>query len=177
SRPPDAAATGNPGPAPILASCDHARLRALARRLASISDTVAEALAAKLEACRVVPPDAVPPAVATLGARIIFAVEGRAPEARMLVMPEEHREARRTLSVATPLGLALLGLAAGQRAEATERGGRRLALRLLAVDLPRAAGRGEASPIQPRAGGVPPDTPPRPDPPRPPLPPSPPAAA
>ncbi len=135
-------------------------------------------------------PDAVPPAVATLGARVVFAVEGRGgPESRVLVMPEEHAEGGgRTVAVSTPLGAALLGLAAGQSAEVLERDGRRLALRLLAVDRetgldgtappvwppPRLAQAKPAS-AAPRGGDRDPPPPPPSQPP--PLPPMPPSAA
>jgi len=122
-----------PDATPILVSRDYSRLRALARLWLRRDDPVGRALADKLDACRVVRPDAVPPSVAVLGSYVVYALEGGAPECRLLVMPEEYREDGERLAVSTPLGAALLGATAGQWVEAMERDGRRLAARLLAV--------------------------------------------
>jgi regulator of nucleoside diphosphate kinase len=118
----------------VVVSRDYSRLRALARIWRHPDDPVGRALADKLARCRVVPPDSVPPAVAVLGARLVFATEGGAPDSRILVMPEDDAQDGSTLPVSEPVGAALLGGAAGQRVEAVGRDGRRLALRLLAVD-------------------------------------------
>jgi len=120
--------------APVLVSRDYSRLRALSRLWLNRDDPVGRALADKLDACRVVRPDEVPPSVAVLGSYVVFALEGGAPECRLLVMPEEYAEDGERLAVSSPLGAALLGAAAGQRVEAVERDGRRLSVRLLAVN-------------------------------------------
>lgn len=134
----DIAACIPPGPdpdaVPVVVSRDYSRLRALARLWRRPDDPVGRALADKLAGCRVVPPDAVPPAVAVLGARVAFAAEGGAPDSRILVMPEDDARDGSTLPVSKPVGAALLGAAAGQWVEAVGRDGRRVLLRLLAVD-------------------------------------------
>jgi regulator of nucleoside diphosphate kinase len=119
---------------PVLVSRDYSRLRALSRLWLNRDDPVGRALADKLNACRVVRPDAVPASVAVLGAHVVFAPAGGAPECRLLVMPEEYVEDGERLAVSSPLGAALLGAAAGQWVEAVERDGRRIAVRLLAVN-------------------------------------------
>jgi transcription elongation GreA/GreB family factor len=106
----------------------------LARLWRDPDGPVGRVLTDKLDRCRVVPPDAVPPVVAVLGARIVFAAEGGAPESRVLVMPENDAQDGSTLAVSTPVGAALLGTATGQSVEAVGRDGRRIVLRLLAVD-------------------------------------------
>lgn len=134
----------DPDAVPVLASRDYSRLKALAHHRLGLEDPVGRMLADRLGTCRVVPPDALPASVAVLGARIVLAIEGRAVESRVLVMPEEHAASGWTLPVSAPLGAALLGMSAGQWVEAVERDGRRLAVHLLAVDhrsgLPAGAG-------------------------------------
>jgi hypothetical protein len=133
--PPDYAIPApDPDAVPLLVSRDYSRLQALARLWRHQHDPVGQVLADKLASCRVVPPDALPPSVAVLGARVAFAVEGAAAESRLLVMPEDHAEEGRTLPVSSALGAALLGAMAGQWVEAVERDGRRRLLRLLLVD-------------------------------------------
>ena len=124
----------DPDAVPVLVSCDYSRLRTLARLRCCPDDSAARVLADTLGRCRVVPPDAVPPAVAVLGARVAFAVEGSAAETRILVMPEDDVRDGFTLAVSTPFGAALLGATAGQFVEAVERDGRCVVLRILAVD-------------------------------------------
>ncbi|MBD0272106.1 MAG: hypothetical protein ICV73_09265, partial [Acetobacteraceae bacterium] len=106
----------------------------LARLWRHPGDPVGRALADKLARCRVVSPEALPPTVAVLDARVVFATEGGAPVSRVLVMPEDDMQDRSTLPVSAPPGAALLGAAAGQWVEASGRDGRRALLRLLAVE-------------------------------------------
>jgi regulator of nucleoside diphosphate kinase len=122
------------GAVPVLASRDYSRLRTLARLWLRPDDPVGRALTEKLDACRVVRPDAVPPSVAVLGARIVFAAAGSVPESRVLVMPEEYADGGWTLPVSAPLGAALLGAAAGDWVEVVQRDGSRLDVHLIAVD-------------------------------------------
>ena len=124
----------DPDAVPVLPSRDYSRLRALARLWRRPDDPVGRALSEKLDRCRVVRPDAMPPDIAALGSRLILAAEGRDAESRALVMPEDSSPAGWTLPVSAPLGVALLGMAAGQWVETVERDGRRLAIRLIAVD-------------------------------------------
>lgn len=131
---PDGMPEPDPDAVPVVVSRDYSRLRALTRLWRDRADPVHQVLADKLDRCRVVPPDAVPPSVAVPGARVVFVVEGCAPASRILVMPEDHLQDGPTLAISTPMGAALLGSTAGQSLEVAERDGRRVALRLLAVD-------------------------------------------
>src|SRR5215211_1572886 len=56
----------DPDAVPVVVSRDYSRLKALARLWRNPDDPVGRALADKLACCRVVPRDAVPPAVAVL---------------------------------------------------------------------------------------------------------------
>src|SRR4051812_43270066 len=61
---------------PLLAAHDYSHLKALLRRLPDPADPAAQVLADKLGRCSVVPPGDMPPWVATLGVRVVFAAEG-----------------------------------------------------------------------------------------------------
>ena len=124
----------DPDAVPVLTSRDYSRLRALTRLWRDPDHPVGRALTDKLDRCRVVPPDAVPSVVAVPGARVAFAFEGGASEARLLVMPEDNAQDGSTLAVSTPFGAALLGAAAGQSVSVVDWDGRRSCLSLLAVD-------------------------------------------
>jgi regulator of nucleoside diphosphate kinase len=132
-------ATGTaPGPdpdaVPVLVSRDYSRLRALARLYRHPDGPVGRALADTLNRCQVVPSEAVASTVAVLGARVEFIEEGGALTSCILAIPEDDAQDGSTLAVSTPVGAALLGATAGQLVEAVGRDGRRVALRLLAVN-------------------------------------------
>jgi regulator of nucleoside diphosphate kinase len=123
----------DPDAVPVLVSRDYSRLRALARLWCHPDDPVGRTLTDTLDRCRVLPPDAVPPAIAVLGAQVVFATEVGIPETCILVMPEDDAQDGSTLAVSTPFGAALLGVAAGQAVEAIGPDARPVTLRLLAV--------------------------------------------
>lgn len=118
---------------PLLVVPDVMALERLLRTQQHGDDMLARALRAKLGTARIAPPDAVLAEVATLGSRVVFAIDDGRPEARVLVLPHEHSPAGWTLPVTTPHGLALLGHAAGAAVTVAREGGRAETLRLLAV--------------------------------------------
>lgn len=70
----------------------------------------------KLASAVVVLPAEIDPEIVTLNCRVVFRLDGGAREERMLVAyPREHVTGL-TLPVASPLGLALLGMKVGQHA-------------------------------------------------------------
>lgn len=87
----------------------------------------------KLAATRVVLPRDVDPNVATLNSRVTFRLNGRSPEARLLVHWDQDIVVGLTLPVTTPLGITLLGMRAGEEASVLLRGGITWPLRLEAV--------------------------------------------
>jgi transcription elongation GreA/GreB family factor len=135
---------------PVLTARDFAALERFARLRVGWDDPAARALLEALDRSRVVPADAVAADVAALGSRVIFSVDDRPPEARVLVLPARHAAAGWTLPVTTPRELALLGRAAGAvvtapwpDGTATER------LRVLAVV--RGGGEGTGDIVAPHA--------------------------
>lgn len=124
----------DPDAVPVLSSRDYSLLKGVARLCLSSNDPVGYVLANTLDRCRVVPPDAVPPTVAVLGARVVFRSEGQSPECRVLVMAQDDAQDGVTLAVSVPFGAAILGAAAGQALEVIGPDGRRIVLHLLAVE-------------------------------------------
>lgn len=117
----------------VLTVRDFAALERFARLRLLPDDPAARALLGKLDGSRIVRVDAVDPDVATLGSRVVFAVDGGQPEARVLVLPTQHAAAGWTLPVTAPQGLALLGRTAGDVVAATRRDGAAERLYLLDV--------------------------------------------
>lgn len=90
-------------------------------------------LTVKLATCEVVRPDDLPPHVATLNSQITFRVGRRAPERRLLVNQSRGSAAGITLSVTTPLGVALVGARVGGYCVVLRRNGSREVVDLEAV--------------------------------------------
>src|SRR3954452_12291367 len=97
--------------APLLAAHDYSRLKALIRRLRDPADPAAQVLANKLGRCSVVPPGDMPPWVAALGARVVFAAEDGVAAFCTLVMPEDDPQDGTALAISTSIGAALIGAA------------------------------------------------------------------
>lgn len=90
-------------------------------------------LTIKLATCEVVRPEDLPPDVATLNSQITFRVGRRAPERRLLVNQSRGSAAGITLSVTTPLGIALVGARVGGYCVVLRRNGSREVVDLEAV--------------------------------------------
>ena len=100
-----------PQPAITVAAADYDRLCNLAERSAQTMPEVAGFLLEELDRATIAP---TPPDTIQMGARARFEDEtGEARDVR-LVYPEDAEAARGHISVLTPVGAALLGLAAGQ---------------------------------------------------------------
>lgn len=105
-----------PEPVAIISTADEGRLQALARSLAAEYDPRASMIARKLARSEIRGQDNMPDGRLTLDSFVTFefaASEER--ERRRLILPEDRMWPPSELSVASPLGLALLGLAAGDR--------------------------------------------------------------
>lgn len=111
---------------------------------------LAAAMGEKLDRAALFADDAIDPLVVTLNSRLDFSIDDGAPERRILVGSAfRNGLVGLTLPLATPRGLALLGLRQGQAA-AFEEGGRRRSVRVLRLLYqPEAARCGHTSPAQP----------------------------
>lgn len=123
----------------VVTHHDHARLEQLLE-LANHENPTVEALLEELDRAQRVDPRSVPANVVTMNSRVRFRerVSGKERELT-LVFPQDAGEGR--VSILTPIGCALLGLAVGQVIDWVGPTGRTLQLELLAVEFqPEAAG-------------------------------------
>ncbi len=96
-----------------ITTTDSARLYELVDRWAKRNMPVADLLAAELDRAKLVEPTAIPPNIVTMHSRAAFRFGGKEIEAT-LVYPGEEDVTNGCISISTPVGAALLGLAAGQ---------------------------------------------------------------
>lgn len=121
-------------PAITVSEHDLVRLEAM---LASLPDgqPAVDALRAELDRARIAPSEAMPPDVVTMNSRVRFVVEPAGKEVEMtLVYPRDFTGAPGQLSVAVPAGVAVLGLAVGQRIEWIAPNGQTVGARI--IDIP-----------------------------------------
>ena len=110
------------------------RLDSLAGAAVARLPEAAYPLVNKISAAKLVPPARLPADVVTIGSEVAYRDElsGRAVRVR-LVWPEQADISRGRVSVLTPVGVALLGLSAGDRFRWITRGGEERALTVLEV--------------------------------------------
>lgn len=106
-----------------LTSKDFAILEIMLERRRGLGDPIVPLLERKLEGARVVLVDSVEAGVATLNSRLSFRVDGGPAQTRTLVQQEVRGLVGLGLPLATPLGLALIGLGEGDAAVVERRGG------------------------------------------------------
>jgi regulator of nucleoside diphosphate kinase len=127
-----------PNPVIVLGAADHARLSGLADALADRQPELADDLMLELERAKIVPSDAVPDDVVRMGSTVTFRLDDGESRRLTLVFPVDADIARDRISVVTPVGVALIGLAAGQAMTWTTRDGRAQRLTVIAVEPPAA---------------------------------------
>lgn len=120
-------------PAITLARSDHERLANLADALADRDSVAVDQLAAELERARVVADDRLAQGTVRMGAVVRFSLDGAEPRTVRLVYPGEADIEQGRISVLTPVGAALIGLAAGQSIDWTGQDNRSHRLQVLEV--------------------------------------------
>jgi regulator of nucleoside diphosphate kinase len=132
--------TAKTGRKPVItvARSEHDRLLAFANTIAEQNPVASEDLLMELERARVVNDDRVPDNVVRIGSRVKFEPDTGETRTVTLVYPGEADISVGKVSVLTPIGTALLGLAPGQSIGWTARDGRRHELHVLSVDAPPA---------------------------------------
>jgi regulator of nucleoside diphosphate kinase len=104
-------------PAITVSERDLERLEAMLARLPDDQPGV-DALREELDRAKIADSEAMPPGVVTMNSRIRFVVEPAGKEMDMtLVYPRDFSGRPDQLSVTTPAGIAVLGLAVGQQIE------------------------------------------------------------
>ncbi|MDW6022247.1 nucleoside diphosphate kinase regulator [Mesorhizobium sp. BAC0120] len=121
-----------------IAKTESARLLALAAALAERNPELSDTMFGELERARVVTDDAVAGNVVRMGSVVTYQPDGDEPRTVTLVYPGNADIDQARISVATPVGVALIGLSPGQSMAWTARDGRSHELTVLAVHSPEA---------------------------------------
>lgn len=111
-------------PAITVTRSDYERLSRLADAHAERNPQVAEELLAELDRARVVQDDRLEAGVVRMGSTLRFVSDLGEYRTVTLVFPGEADIATGKISILTPIGAALIGLAAGQSIDWTARDGR-----------------------------------------------------
>lgn len=133
-------------PAIVLSTDDHQRLTNLAVASAEAVPEVSDYLAEELDRATVVAPDEVAAGVVTMNARVTFRDETtKQTRTVTLVYPHDADLAEGKVSVLTPIGAALIGVAEGHSICWYTRNGEAKTLTVLAVDRRMATAGGDAA--------------------------------
>ncbi len=123
-----------PKPDIVVSEDDYDRLNGLARAALGRTPEIARELLAELDRARVVDTAMMPPDVVRMGSLVHFGLDDSEPRWARLVFPIQADIAAGRISILTPVGTALLGLAAGQSIMWAARDGRPQQLSVLAVE-------------------------------------------
>jgi len=120
----------------VVSGTDHARLTSLANAAFDTVPETAEELLSELDRATIVADESVPQDVVRMGSVVEFESEGDRKRIT-LVFPPEADIAAGKVSVLTPVGAALIGLAKGQSIGWTARDGASHALTIRSVEQPK----------------------------------------
>jgi regulator of nucleoside diphosphate kinase len=123
----------------IVGEIDHERLTGLATTALERVPEVAEELLAEMDRAKVVAPGKVPADVVRMGSFVTFDSDSAQHRRVQLVYPGEADIEQGRISVLTPIGAALIGLASGQSIAWTARDGKKHVLTVTAVEQPAMA--------------------------------------
>lgn len=121
-------------PAITVAQSDHDKLIRLAEAASGRTPEVAEELLVELDRARVVPDEKLRPGIIRMGSRLGYSTDDGEERVVTLVFPGEADIAEGRISILTPIGTALIGLAAGQSIDWTARDGRVHRLKVESVE-------------------------------------------
>jgi regulator of nucleoside diphosphate kinase len=140
----------NRKPAVAVTRTDSERLWRLAESFADRNPAVAEELLAELERAKVVDDGRLAPDVVRMGSSLRFTSDLGEDRNVTLVFPGEADIAEGKVSVLTPIGVALIGLSAGQSIDWTARDGRvhRLTVETVQPPLPAAPSSGASQELR-----------------------------
>jgi regulator of nucleoside diphosphate kinase len=117
----------------IVSNADYERLTDLANASLERAPDVAKELLSEMDRAQVVEPGAVPANVVRMGSTVTFKSDDGQTRTLTLVYPAHESLDAHRISVMTPVGAALIGLAEGQSISWTARDGRRHELTVLKV--------------------------------------------
>ena len=131
-------------PAITVTRSDHDRLTRLADSFVGRNTALADQLLDELERARIVEDDRLRADAVRMGSTLRFTTDAGEDRTVTLVFPDEADIAEGRVSVLTPVGVALIGLTAGQSIDWVARDGRRRRLTVKEVE-PCAAARAKPS--------------------------------
>ena len=140
--------------APIIIDAEYIeRLRGLALAAMNRDPEVGDRLLQEIERAEVLPSADMPAHIVNVGSEVTFRdnTTGRV-QTVMLVLPREADIAERKVSVLTPIGAALIGLAQGASIDWETRDGETRELTVLQVAAARPAADGDSTTTSPDAG-------------------------
>ena len=117
----------------IVSNADYERLTDLANASLHRLPEVAQELLAEMDRAQVVDAAAVPADVVRMGSTVTFKSDDGHTRTLTLVYPADESLDQHRISVMTPVGAALIGLAEGQSISWTARDGRRHELTVMKV--------------------------------------------
>jgi regulator of nucleoside diphosphate kinase len=118
----------------IVSNADYERLTDLATASMQRLPDVAQELLSEMDRAKVVDAGDVPADVVRMGSTVTFKQDGDQTRRMTLVYPAEESLDEQKISVMTPIGAALIGLAVGQSISWTARDGRRHELTVQKVE-------------------------------------------
>lgn len=121
-------------PAITVSDIDQRRLSGLATAAMARIPDLAEELLAELDRATVVPARSLPPNVVRMGSTFEYKSDDGRQRRVTLVFPADADISQGKISVLTPVGTALIGLAAGQPIKSRTRDGREQELTVLYVE-------------------------------------------
>ena len=117
----------------IVSDADYERLTDLATASLERLPEVAEELLSEMDRAKIVRDDSVPANVVRMGSTVTFRSDDGRERTETLVYPVDEDSDAHKISVMTPVGAALIGLAEGQSISWTARDGRQHELTVVKV--------------------------------------------
>ncbi len=117
----------------VVSEVDYERLMGLASNASERFEEIAEELMAELDRAKVVAPKRIPENVVQMGSTVEFRSNDGQERRVTLVYPGEADIAKGRISILTPIGTALIGLAPGQSISWVARDGKQHELSVLNV--------------------------------------------
>lgn len=127
-------------PAIKIGAADHAKLVSFAAAMESRNPEMAEELMLELDRAKVVANGSIPADVVQMGSTVTYKPDTGDARTVTLVFPGDADIAQGKISILTPIGTALIGLATGQEIAWTARDGRTHQMEVLEVRQPASAG-------------------------------------
>ena len=116
-----------------ISATDHARLSTLANTTAERNAEIADELFAELDRARVTPDTAMSDEIVQMGSTVEYKPDTGESRTVTLVFPGDADISAGKVSILTPIGTALIGLAPGQSIQWTARDGRKHELNIVNV--------------------------------------------